>query len=274
MDTKDIINAIRQRHKLDESKKVLVLSPKVALKAMPHNQHAFTARITTDSLDRQDEVVLPAGGNLNDFYASGCIAWNHDYDHPVGFPNRDKGLTQTDNYIECGGTFMKRPDDYQGEFFPDFARAFVQQAVEAGINPGVSIGFMPIESRIPTKADKSRWGSGIQMVHSKWKLLEFSIAPVQANQDAVVTAIGKGLITKSVAKAVGYDVEKIPDPPERLTKAFAQHGTLLLANKSPAKVIRETLIISIQSENKSSFADELRKGVEREILRKFGKVYA
>ena len=108
----------------------------------------------------------------------------------------------------------------------------------AGINPGVSIGFIPIESRNATKGDRAKYGDGVQTVHSKWKLLELSIAPVQANQEAVVVAVGKALETG----------KQIIVPP-RKTFHFVSH----IKRNDP---------------------DAARKAAHRIMLKEFGQVYA
>lgn len=248
-----IKSAIRQRHKLGDNADVRLLASTLIVKSVDDGDdpYKFTARMTTDSMDRQDEVVIPQGGDISEFTRSGILSWNHDYSCPIGFPNKAARITRTDNAIEMGAIFLKRPDDYVGEFFPDFARAFVTQARAAGINPGVSIGFIPIESRRPTKADLSRWGPSLQAVHSKWKLLELAIAPVQANQDAVVTAVGKGLIQRAVAKAVGIEVQDVVvDPPPRRV---------------------EELVMVVRSRPQPVDAKRL---VRNALLKEFGRIYA
>lgn len=223
---------IRKRHKLAESIDVRSVTAGLEVKEAASDPYKFTARITTDALDRQDEVVVPEGGQFGEFLSSGAIFWNHDYNQPVGYPDKDKRIIRGANFVEAGGVFMQRPAGYQGDFFPDFVREFVTQGIKAGIFPGVSIGFVPIESRRPSKQDVTKYGSQVQLVHSKWKLLEFSIAPVQANQEAVVIAIGKGLLRRETAKAIGFAV---PDT--------AASVPSLPPVASPRKVIKCSMVI-------------------------------
>jgi hypothetical protein len=106
----------------------------------------------------------------------------------------------------------------------------------AGINPGVSIGFMPIESRNATKADIAKYGAGVGAVHSKWKLLEFSIAPVQANQDAYVTAVGKGLMAREVAEGAGLVIPAAPARPAAIsiaTPRIVEHHRCIVPSAPP-----------------------------------------
>jgi len=265
MNTEEIKLAIRKRHKLADGADVRIIASSLTLKGFEESDpYKFTARMTTDSLDRQNEVVLPQGGDMKEFLATGIVSFNHDYSSPVGFPNKNKAVIRGENFIEAGMVFMKRPADYQREFFPDFARAFVTQATEAGIRPGVSIGFIPIESRLPSKADRERWGGDIQLVHSKWKLLELAIAPVQANQDAVVTAVGKGLMKREVAKAVGIVV---PD-------------TIVVKAPTPAPAPRPIVehIVCVVRSRRGESVGEIAAKVDRQVtntlMKAFGKLYA
>jgi hypothetical protein len=198
MADKTFIELIRSRHKLDEDTVVIVKSRAADVSLDEADSHLFSATISSDALDRDDEVLLPTGMDATEFMRSGPVAWNHDYDRPVAVPSSIKADGRN---ITAKASFMRRPKDYVGDFFPDFARAFVSQMVAAGMRPGVSVGFIPMESRNPSKKDIEQYGDQIRRVHSKWKLLEWSIAPVQSNPEAVVTAVGKGLIRRDIAKA-------------------------------------------------------------------------
>ena len=238
MELSAIKSAMRARHKLPDAADVRVLMLSAEMKGVEDSDpYKFTARITTSSIDRQGEVVVPQGGDVGEFMQSGIISWNHDYSSPVGFPNKSRNILRGEGFIECGGIFMRKPADWgSSQFFPDFARTFVGQAMAAGINPGVSIGFMPIESRNATKADIAKYGAGVGAVHSKWKLLEFSIAPVQANQDAYVTAVGKGLMAREVAEGAGLVIPAAPARPAAIsiaTPRIVEHHRCIVPSAPP-----------------------------------------
>ncbi len=182
--------------------------------------HRFKARITTDTLDRDGEVMIPQGMDASEFSKTGAIFWNHNYDLPVAKPVGK--MVRTKGFVDSEAEFATRPDDYQGEFFPDFARAMVNQ----GIVKGVSIGFIPVEVRSPSKKDVEEYGDDVRRVHSKFRLLEWSIAPVQCNPDAMIQqAISKGIISDSgellpeVAKAEEAEPD---DKPEMQTCSVCQ----------------------------------------------------
>ncbi len=159
----------------------------------------FTARISTNAVDNDAEVLLPRGMITTRFDKSGAGFWNHNYAQPIFVP--EGKLTRTDTYVEGKGRFLERPADWQGEWFPDYVRAFVGAMSSSGKKVGVSVGFIPIETREPSKKDVAMFGENVRRVISKWELLEWSIAPVQANAEAYITAVGKSL-DKTAYKAL------------------------------------------------------------------------
>lgn len=163
----------------------------------------FVATISTDSIDRDREVMIPEGMDATEWQKNPIIFWNHDHDRPIA-----KGigkLKRADHHIISIAEFAKRPDGFEGEFFPDFARTLVEQ----GIVKGVSVGFEPIDSRKPTSDDRKKYGDMVERVTNRWRLFEWSLAPLQCNQDALIETVGKGLISVKQAKDVfGITVEQ------------------------------------------------------------------
>jgi HK97 family phage prohead protease len=158
---------------------------------MESDGHSFTAVISSDSLDRQQEVLLPDGCDVSEFMKTGTLFWNHCYDMPIG---KATSVKRRGNELVSEARFATRPDDYEGDFFPDYVAALVRQ----GVVKGVSVGFAPVETRMPTQKDLSRYGQDVRRVISKWKLYEWSVAPLQANVDAVIESVGKGLLSRSM----------------------------------------------------------------------------
>jgi len=163
----------------------------------------IVAKLTTNSVDRDGEVLIPQGMVSKDFEKNPVLFYNHEYDQPIG---KVTNLKRTDDSVMGTLTFAQRPEDYVGEFFPSFVEALVRQ----GIVKGVSVGFVPEPSgaRSATKADRMKFGEKIKRVFNRWKLLEVSIAPLPANQDALVQAVDKGLVTPVQVKSfLGVDIE-------------------------------------------------------------------
>jgi HK97 family phage prohead protease len=160
------------------------------------NAKGFSAIITAETLDRDGEVLIPAGMNAKEFEKNPVLFWNHDYAKPIG---RATNLKRRELDITADFVFAQRPDGYQGEFFPEVAAALVGQ----GIVKGISIGYAPEEGGIrrASDIDKKKYGSRVHTVYSRWKLHEISLAPLPANQDALITAVRKGMLSPVAAKS-------------------------------------------------------------------------
>lgn len=166
----------------------------------------FTAVITAETLDRDGEVLIPGGMNSKEFDQNPVLFWNHDYAKPVG---RAVGLKRRERDIVGEFVFAQKPSGYVGEFFPEVAAALVGQ----GIVNSVSVGYIPENGgvRRASDIDRKKYGDGVSTVYSRWKLLEVSLAPMQANPDALITAVKKGLVSPVAAKQFfGYE------PPKRI----------------------------------------------------------
>lgn len=164
----------------------------------------FVAVITAETLDRDGEVLIPQGMNSVEFEKNPTLFWNHDYAQPVG---RCNGLKRKESTIVGDFTLAQRPDGYGGEFFPEVAAALVGQ----GIVNAVSVGYVPEDGgvRRATEIDRKKYGDRVHTVYSRWKLLEVSLAPLQANPDALITAVKKGMMSPVAAKKwFGIDAPK------------------------------------------------------------------
>lgn len=203
----------------------------------------FTAIITAETLDRDGEVLIPAGMNSKEFERNPTLFWNHDYAQPVG---KCLALKRKDRHIEGDFIFAKKPDGYTGEFFPEVAAALVGQ----GIVNAVSVGYVPESGgvRKASPVDRKAYGEGANTIFSRWKLLEISLAPLQANPDALIIAVKKGLVSPVAAKRwFGVD--------------------------APARTV---VAITIPAPSSSARAKpiSISEAVEREIARARGKIYA
>lgn len=192
MDNSIILATIRKRHNLKDDVQIGLKQFNSEIKSVGKGRH-FSANITSDRLDRDNEVLLPQGMDATEFMRTKTIFWNHDYSTPIGAA---KTLSKSLNGWSSDAFIADRPEDYQGDFFPDYVWALLSQ----DIIKGISVGFIPIETRFPTKKDIETYGSDIRAVHAKWKLLEWSIAPLQSNIDGVVTMVQKGIVKPEIAK--------------------------------------------------------------------------
>ncbi len=159
------------------------------------------ATITTESIDRDGEVLVSQGMDASEFEANPVVFYNHDYAQPIGrISDLRRGKGKVDATIE----FAKRPADFEGSYFPEF----VESLVEQGIVKGISVGFVPLPGgvRRASKKDEDDYGKTVRQVYSKWKLLEVSVAPLPANATALVSAVRKGVVNANDASRwLGFD---------------------------------------------------------------------
>lgn len=155
----------------------------------------FEATITSDALDRDGEVVVPQGMNSTEYESNPILFYNHDTNLPVG---KCVKLARGNGSIKGEFRFAQRPEGFTGEYFPEFIASLVGQ----GIVKGISIGYAPEEggTRRATIDDRKRYGQQVHTVYSKWKLMEVSVAPLQANPEALISAIRKGAVCEGSAR--------------------------------------------------------------------------
>lgn len=239
------------------------------------DSRSFTATITTNAIDRDGEVLLPEGMRSKDFESNPVVFWNHNYDMPIG---KATDLSKQPNAWSATAELAKRPDGHEGEWFPDTVHALMRQ----GIIRGVSVGFQPIESRNPSKKDVATFGDEVTRVYSKWNLLEFSVAPLQANQEALVTAVSKGLVTSAQAKAVFPDVElpavtEAPRPAEAVedeTAAKARKRILIPTQQKRRKVyLFVEQAAPVKRKRKTMAATNVAIAVKRELALHAGRLF-
>ena len=121
------------------------------------------ASISSISVDRDGDVLIPQGCDASDFLKSPTVFFNHDYNLPIG---KCTAIKRSDKHLEATTIFAKRPENHHGDWLPDTLLSLFQQ----GVIHGFSVGFTPIEGRKPTVKDKQLFGDHVNHVYSKWKL--------------------------------------------------------------------------------------------------------
>lgn len=151
------------------------------------------ATITSDDVDADKAVVLPNGIDRSIYNKNPVVLYCHRFQEP---PIAScMWIKPQSNGLVAKARFPQRPNDYQGEFFPDLIYELVRQ----GIMKGVSIGFIATKVRSPTPLDlKSRhdWEKA-ELIIEESLLLEYSICPLGLNPEALITQV-KGIDLKKL----------------------------------------------------------------------------
>jgi HK97 family phage prohead protease len=148
------------------------------------------ATITTETIDRDGEVLISQGMDAGEYEKNPVVFYNHDYAQPIG---KITDLRRAKGKIDASIEFAQRPEGFDGSYFPEFVESLVDQ----GIVKGISVGFVPLPGGVRKASTKDRedYGETVRQVYSKWKLLEVSVAPLPANATALVSAVRKGVVS-------------------------------------------------------------------------------
>ena len=148
------------------------------------------ATITTETIDRDGEVLISQGMDASEYEKNPVVFYNHDYAQPIG---KITDIRRAKGKIDASIEFAQRPEGYKGSYFPEFVESLVGQ----GIVKGISVGFVPLPGGVRKASTKDRedYGDQVRQVFSKWKLLEVSVAPLPANATALVSAVRKGVVS-------------------------------------------------------------------------------
>ena len=176
----------------------------------------FTAVITTSAVDRDSDVVVPAGMNSKEYEVNPVLLYGHDPLKPIG---RMLKMRRAEESIDADFVLAPRPETHQGEWLPDTVAALMK----FGALNGVSISYLPMEggARVASKSDALKYGGGVRRVYSKWRLLEVSVVSIPANQDALISAISKGIVTIAGLKALGC--EPLQTTPRKAAQPAPRH---------------------------------------------------
>jgi len=240
------------------------------------DERAEISVISSDAIDRDNEVMLPGGADWKQFKRNPVVTFAHEYRAlPVGrsqWVKRQKGETQ-DQWL-AKTEYTKRPEEWEGPWLPDA----VWHMIKEGHLRGKSVGFIPMEARPPTEQEiKVRPAlAGVSRIIAKWIVLEYAVAPVQSNPDALVAVVAK-------AKAAGIEIPSliedrlgiiIPDMPKIKTREELPEPAQKAPIESPKRVIRLTDVRKQIEESigKELSAMRLNEIVQNDIDRLRGKV--
>jgi len=175
--------------------------------------------ITNDTIDRDNEVVLPKGLDWRQFKMTGMpVTWAHDYTSlPVGrslgiwkHVGSGKAKTSVGDGWMAKTVYATRPPGWEGPWLPDGIVGMIDQNMLSG----KSIGYMATELSSPTPDDiRARPElANVDTIIRKAIVIEYAVAPIQANYQAVISG------TKSFNKD--------------LTDSFFEHMGIILPSNS------------------------------------------
>jgi len=179
-----------------------VVAAKASVQDVDRQHKTMVVRISTDDLDRDQEVLLPKGCDLAHFRANPVVLAMHDHSAlPIG-----KSLWEKVRAHDI----LAKP-----QFHPvanyDLPQIMFDLYAD-DVLKAWSVGFMPKSGglREPTEDDlKARpdW-AGVRGIYTDWELWEYSAVPVPSNPEALALAVKSG--TKSIPGDL-LDLMDLPD---------------------------------------------------------------
>ena len=150
----------------------------VTSKALDVQAGLYELMASTESVDRQNDVLVSTGADLSNYRRNPVVLWAHDYSRlPVA---------RAVEIDAVPGVGLRA----KMEFAPAGVDAHidaVRKLWELGFLNAASVGFTP-KAGTPTGKGGTRY--------TDWELLEFSIVPIPANADALRLAFD-GAVNKS-----------------------------------------------------------------------------
>jgi hypothetical protein len=170
--------------------------------------------ISTESVDRQGEVVIAKGMNDAQFQGNPLVTLQHAYYLPPVGKSLWRKRTKDGDFvgIKAKTQYPNKPADWNDAWPPDQ----ILQLIQAGLLQGKSIGFLPTKVHIPDEKEvkKNGWSNDVSLVIDEWLLLEYACVFLPANQDALVDQVSKGLsLQTDVLQALGIKEFAASPPP-------------------------------------------------------------
>jgi phage head maturation protease len=146
-----------------------IIAPEV--KALENGSYDIV--ISTDGVDRDGDVIEQDGWEFDNYLLNPVVLFGHDYRSvPIGMTNR---LSREGGKTVANFTFRQPANDFD-PVLP------VKSAWDQGMLRAASVGFRPKEAE-PLDKDDDGWFAPQR--YMKQELLEWSIVPIPANQEAL-----------------------------------------------------------------------------------------
>ena len=198
-----------RRQIADETRAPMSMVQKLAaVEILAVEKAAGAIRITTPSLDRDRDRVMPLGGKLDAYRKNPIVQWGHQYSEPWQTIGRTTDINVTSDGIDV----MFELRDPVNAMDP---MHIVRQLWSERLINTASIGFRPLEA-------KPNDDGGLDF--TSWELFEWSLVPIPANRDAVrLMSVGKSV--KDQFLKAGRVLSKSNET--KLREAYAAIGAVL-----------------------------------------------
>jgi HK97 family phage prohead protease len=156
--------------------------------SIDREKRIISAIISTDSVDRDKDIVVPKGGRFDSYLKNPVVLWAHDSGAlPIG---KVETLEVGEHHV--GATIQFAETQLAKEVFSLYADGFLN---------AWSIGFIAPFAKREVRVDEQT-GHVIGYKINEWEMLELSACPVPANPEALARAM------KSVSVETAAAIER------------------------------------------------------------------
>jgi hypothetical protein len=230
--------------------------------------------ITTESVDRDREVIIARGMDDSHFKLNPIVTLQHCYSMPpVGRSVwRKKAMDGDMKGIKARTQYPKKPAGWPqtDDWPPDVTFTLIQ----SGLLQGKSIGFLPQKCHAPTEDEikKNPEWAGVRRIIDEWLLLEYACVYLPCQQEAVVEAVSKGIILPEAFAdlfQIPRDLLSTRTPPRTLDEEPRTPQPSAPIPFTPWEEIEKSITRKI---NLFNFEELARKSVAQGIDRAKGRV--
>lgn len=150
-------------------------------KAIDREAGIYEVMVSTESVDRDGDIIRAAGGKFDNYLKNPVVLWGHDY--------HDLPIAKTLSLTAVPGVGVKAKFQFPKRgLHPDADK--IRDLWDSGFLNATSIGFIPLKSVNLNPSEP--WGP---KEFVEWELLEFSVVNVPANAEALRLAMKQARVT-------------------------------------------------------------------------------
>jgi hypothetical protein len=221
-----LLDSLLQALPTEDRQLVRLVTPKAPTEVMD-GERADVSWITTEEIDREQEIVIAKGMNDSHYKLNPIVTMQHCYHiPPVGkslWRKRAKDGPLVG--IKAKTQYPPKPAGWtEGDWMPDTVLTLIQ----AGMLQGKSVGFIRLKSHTPSSheiaADPTM--AQVSRIIDEWLLIEYACTFLPMNQAALVEAVSKSGVRPEALAQLGVALPATVVPPAAPNVVFTPESEI------------------------------------------------
>jgi hypothetical protein len=169
-------------------------------------ERAEVSIITTETKDKENEVIKIDGLDLDKMRRNGTVFWYHDYDKPIGTCQWIKPVGKS---IKAKTIYPEAPDGNEDGWVINKVWQLISSTPP--VIKAKSIGALaltPKRQATPEElADHPDWADAA--IYDRTMCLEYSVCPMGMNNDALVECVNNKSVDVAELRKMGIDTDEL-----------------------------------------------------------------